>query len=58
MTNFRNLTDAEMLEVDGGIMITVLGITLTGAKAVAAIAGGTAVVGGAFGAGLWLGLRG
>ena len=48
----------ELLEIDGGVIsITILGVTLVGAKAVAAIAGGVAVVGGAAGLGFYLGYK-
>lgn len=48
----------ELQNIDGGIIsITILGVTLVGAKAVAAIAGGVAVCGGVAGLGFYLGYK-
>lgn len=55
----NSLNYDELQEVCGGfaITITVLGVTLTGAKAVAAIVGAGAVLTGVGGLGLYLGYK-
>ena len=51
-TQFSELNNEELQNLDGGVItLTVLGVTLTGAKAVAAIAAGVTAVGGAAGLG-------
>lgn len=48
----------ELQNIDGGIIsLTIFGVTLVGAKAVAAIAGGVAAVGGVAGLGFYLGYK-
>ena len=48
----------ELMEIDGGIItLTIFGISLVGAKAVIAIAGGALVVGGAAAGGFYLGYK-
>ena len=52
----NSLNYDELQEVNGGsITLTVFGVTLVGAKAVAALAGGALVVGGSAGLGFYLG---
>lgn len=54
----ENLNYDEIQEIEGGsITLTIFGVTLVGAKAVAAIAGGVAAVGGAAGLGFYLGYK-
>lgn len=53
--NFLALSEQELLEIDGGIAITILGVTYVGAKAIAILAGGGAVLAGAAGWGIWVG---
>ena len=43
------------MEVNGGLAITILGVTYVGAKAAAILAGGGAILGGAAGWGAWVG---
>lgn len=48
----------ELMEIDGGVItLTIFGVTLVGAKAVAAIVGGTLVVGGVAAGGFYLGYK-
>ena len=57
-TQFSELNNEELQNLDGGVItLTVLGVTLTGAKAVAAIAAGVTAVGGAAGLGFYLGYK-
>ncbi len=54
----ENLNYDELQEVEGGVItLTIFGVTLVGAKAIAAIAGGVTAVGGAAGLGFYLGYK-
>ena len=53
--NFESLSEQELMSTDGGIAITILGVTYVGAKAIAILAGGGVVLGGAAGWGVWVG---
>ena len=54
----KNLNYDELQEVEGGVItLTIFGVTLVGAKAIAAIAGGVTAVGGAAGLGFYLGYK-
>ena len=53
--NFTVLSEQSLVEVYGGLAITILGVTYVGAKAAAILAGGGAILGGAAGWGAWVG---
>lgn len=54
----ENLNYNELQLIDGGVItLTIFGVTLVGAKAVAAIAGGTILVGGVAATGFYLGYK-
>ncbi len=54
---FEELTSNELENVDGGLAITVLGVTLVGWKAAVAIGGGCAAVAAIAGTGFYLGYK-
>lgn len=54
----QELNYNELQNIDGGVIsLTIFGVTLVGAKAVAAITGGVVVVGGVAGLGFYLGYK-
>lgn len=53
----RELSYNELVEIDGGLAITIFGVTYVGAKAAAIIAGGGLALGGAAGLGFYLGYK-
>ena len=53
--NFTVLSEQSLVEVNGGLAITILGVTYVWAKAASILAGGGAILGGAAGWGDWVG---
>lgn len=53
----KELCYNELLDIDGGLAITIFGVTYVGAKAAAIIGGGVLALGGAGGLGFYLGYK-
>lgn len=55
----KKLNYDELQTIDGGVItLTIFGVTLVGAKAVAALAGGAAALSGIAGLGFYMGYKG
>lgn len=55
LTNYAAISDDELQNINGGLALTIMGVTFVGWKAAALIAAGITTLGGAAGLGIWNG---